>query len=363
MTDKKPVIVYGASGYTGRLVCEYLREVQHALHRRRTRQGPRAGGARQDPRHRDRRLRSGRGRPHEVGARTELFRGAKVVSNMVGPFSKYGAASRSRPVSRRGATTPTPPASRTGCSKRQEPLRRQVRGAGSAHLARRRADVHDRRNRREHLRSKRRGSTRSIFWCCGRASRPTPRPRPSSRSCRRNGTISSTTSSWNGPQSTHYEVNVPGQHAHALVTPWAGTVASRLVSGRSARRQLQGAGRGLRARSDGRLRRDAEDVRGADQAAASGQAAGGARGHRGLNPGRHAAAGKSAHQRFARLGLRVRAARPRAHCVIHGNCNYKQTGHPAGLRRGCRLLQRNAAQGRLRVGLPGVRASRRCSAS
>ena len=26
MSDKKPVIVYGASGYTGRLVCEYLRE-------------------------------------------------------------------------------------------------------------------------------------------------------------------------------------------------------------------------------------------------------------------------------------------------------------------------------------------------
>ena len=27
MTDKKPVVVYGASGYTGRLVCEYLREL------------------------------------------------------------------------------------------------------------------------------------------------------------------------------------------------------------------------------------------------------------------------------------------------------------------------------------------------
>ena len=27
MTDKKPVIVYGASGYTGRLACEYLREL------------------------------------------------------------------------------------------------------------------------------------------------------------------------------------------------------------------------------------------------------------------------------------------------------------------------------------------------
>lgn len=26
MSEKKPVIVYGVSGYTGRLVCEYLRE-------------------------------------------------------------------------------------------------------------------------------------------------------------------------------------------------------------------------------------------------------------------------------------------------------------------------------------------------
>ena len=26
MTMSKPVVVYGASGYTGRLVCEYLRE-------------------------------------------------------------------------------------------------------------------------------------------------------------------------------------------------------------------------------------------------------------------------------------------------------------------------------------------------
>ena len=25
-SNKKPVVVYGASGYTGRLVCEYLRE-------------------------------------------------------------------------------------------------------------------------------------------------------------------------------------------------------------------------------------------------------------------------------------------------------------------------------------------------
>ena len=27
MSNKKPVVVYGASGYTGRLICEYLREL------------------------------------------------------------------------------------------------------------------------------------------------------------------------------------------------------------------------------------------------------------------------------------------------------------------------------------------------
>ena len=27
MSAKKPVVVYGVSGYTGRLVCEYLREL------------------------------------------------------------------------------------------------------------------------------------------------------------------------------------------------------------------------------------------------------------------------------------------------------------------------------------------------
>lgn len=88
MTDKKPVIVYGASGYTGRLVCEYLREYNIPF------------------------IAAGRNAAaiqavmdkvpgietadyevvevaHTVEALTELFRGARVVSNMVGPFIKY----------------------------------------------------------------------------------------------------------------------------------------------------------------------------------------------------------------------------------------------------------------------------------
>ena len=89
MASKKPVIVYGANGYTGRLVCEYLRELHLPF------------------------IAAGRNKnkiqevlakvpgietveheivevEHSTAALTELFRGAKVVSNLVGPFVKYG---------------------------------------------------------------------------------------------------------------------------------------------------------------------------------------------------------------------------------------------------------------------------------
>ena len=88
MSEKKPVVVYGVSGYTGRLVCEYLREYNVPF------------------------IAAGRDKAkvqavvdkipgietadyevvqveHTVEALTKLFKGAKVVSNMVGPFIKY----------------------------------------------------------------------------------------------------------------------------------------------------------------------------------------------------------------------------------------------------------------------------------
>ncbi len=89
MTDKKPVIVYGASGYTGRLVCEYLRELHVpfiAAGRDRARTQavmdkiPGIETAEYEVAEVE----------HSVKALTKLFDGAKVVSNMVGPFSKYG---------------------------------------------------------------------------------------------------------------------------------------------------------------------------------------------------------------------------------------------------------------------------------
>jgi len=89
MSSDKPVIVYGASGYTGRLVCEYLREfnlpfvaagrdkarIQEALDR--------VPGI-DTVEHEILEV------AHEVGPLTELFGEASVVCNTVGPFAQYG---------------------------------------------------------------------------------------------------------------------------------------------------------------------------------------------------------------------------------------------------------------------------------
>jgi hypothetical protein len=86
----KPVVVYGASGYTGQLICEYLREfnipfiaagrdkarIQEALDR--------VPGLDTVP-HDVIEVQ------HEVGPLTELLAGAKVVLNTVGPFARHGA--------------------------------------------------------------------------------------------------------------------------------------------------------------------------------------------------------------------------------------------------------------------------------
>ena len=89
MSTDKPVIVYGASGYTGRLICEYLREYNVPF------------------------VAAGRDKAriaealdkvpgidtvehdivevaHDVAPLTELFAGAQVVCNTVGPFAQYG---------------------------------------------------------------------------------------------------------------------------------------------------------------------------------------------------------------------------------------------------------------------------------
>src|SRR3954447_24886343 len=91
MSDK-PVVVYGASGYTGRLVCEYLRHYhvpfvaagrdKDKLNDSMTSHVPGIETADYDITVVD----------HDVAALTELFSGASVVCNTVGPFSELGPA-------------------------------------------------------------------------------------------------------------------------------------------------------------------------------------------------------------------------------------------------------------------------------
>src|ERR1700728_1372798 len=89
MSSDKQVVVYGASGYTGRLICEYLREL-----------GVPFIAAGRDKARIAEALQTVPGIdtvPHEivevdhqVAPLTELLDGARVVCNTVGPFAQYG---------------------------------------------------------------------------------------------------------------------------------------------------------------------------------------------------------------------------------------------------------------------------------
>ncbi len=85
----KPVVVYGVSGYTGRLVCEYLREfgipfVAAGRDAKRIQEVLDGVPGLETVEHEVLEV------EHTVEALTEAFAGAQVISNMVGPFIKYG---------------------------------------------------------------------------------------------------------------------------------------------------------------------------------------------------------------------------------------------------------------------------------
>ncbi len=88
----KPVIVYGASGYTGRLICEYLREYNIPF-----------TAAGRDKARIQEALDKVPGIDtveheivevaHDIEPLTDLFQGASVVCNTVGPFAQHGGES------------------------------------------------------------------------------------------------------------------------------------------------------------------------------------------------------------------------------------------------------------------------------
>src|SRR5580692_2921060 len=89
MSTDKPVIVYGASGYTGRLICEYLREynvpfVAAGRDKARIQEVLDKVPGIDTVEHEIVEV------AHDVAPLTELFAGAQVVLNTVGPFAQCG---------------------------------------------------------------------------------------------------------------------------------------------------------------------------------------------------------------------------------------------------------------------------------
>jgi hypothetical protein len=89
MADKKPVVVYGVSGYTGRLIVEYLREfnvpfIAAGRDAERVQEAVDKVPGIADVPHEVVQV------EHTVDALSELFSGAKVVCNTAGPFIKFG---------------------------------------------------------------------------------------------------------------------------------------------------------------------------------------------------------------------------------------------------------------------------------
>ena len=89
MSNDKPVVVYGASGYTGRLVCEYLREFNVPFVAA-GRDKARIAEALDKVPGIDTVAHEIVEVEHQVAPLTELFDGARVVCNTVGPFAQYG---------------------------------------------------------------------------------------------------------------------------------------------------------------------------------------------------------------------------------------------------------------------------------
>ena len=86
--DACPVVVYGASGYTGRLAAEFLREygipfVAAGRSAQRIKEALEHVPGIEDATYEIAEV------EHTVEALTELFRGHRIVSNFVGPFARY----------------------------------------------------------------------------------------------------------------------------------------------------------------------------------------------------------------------------------------------------------------------------------
>ena len=159
---------------------------------------------------------------HDLASLTELFSGASVVLNTVGPFSKWGheVVEACRPP---GPTTPTPPVSRTGRSPRRAVRRglRRRRPAPRSGIA----QMYTTGEIAAELALEAPGLDTldiAVFW----GGSPTI---ASTQTILFNAALSGAhyleqnTYVPFDPEAGHYQLAIPGQHELALALPWGGT--------------------------------------------------------------------------------------------------------------------------------------------
>ena len=193
MSDRRPVVVYGASGFSARLIIEFLREynvpfVAAGRNREKIEEVlahvPGIGTADYEI--------------VQVDARrsTRSRRCSRAPRSSATPSARASTTARRspRPPSRRAATTSTPAARRRGCGSRTRSGARSSPRPDCCSRRRRRTCRRSPRRARGSRSSGRPGSTRSRSSRCSTASRPTDRRRRSSASSSGSRSTSSRTS-------------------------------------------------------------------------------------------------------------------------------------------------------------------------
>ena len=161
---------------------------------------------------------------HDVERLAELFDGATVVCNTVGPFSTLGAGS-SRPRLKAGVHYTDTTGEQDWLMACDDALRRRLRRGRAAPRARHRADVHHRRDRRPALPGQARPRHPRHRRLLGRLpddrlDRDDPGQR---RLAARRTSSSRTRTSASTRRPGLVPLVVPGQHELAQSLPWGGT--------------------------------------------------------------------------------------------------------------------------------------------
>ena len=354
--NSKPVVVYGASGYTGRLICEYLREYDV----------PFVAAGRDGDKLKTSMESNVAGIEtadyeiveveHDVEALTELFAGASVVCNTVGPFSKFGPEVVEACLAA-GVHYLDTTGEQDWLITCDEQYGADFAAAGLL-LAPGVAQMYTTGEIAAEVASSSPASTPSTSRSSGAAARPSPRRRrswstprwparsTSSRTRTSRGTRTPASTSWSSRAST----------SSALALPWGGTshpvwyrrdprVANvKALGGVFNRALMHGVPQIVAAAIEA-----TKDMEPDEKYAALDR-------HRGPGDERDAAPGEPAAQQVAGLGARLRTARPGA--LRHPRQPELQADRPAAGLRGVLPAAAAAEAGRLRLGLPGVRPPR-----